>query len=131
MRTSERIPKRGCGLIAQAAGSCFIEWLKPTLHRLTRDVRTLCIEIAKRGYRKMEPNEAPCETSQVLAKVFGALREDGVTKYDIASALNVKADDLDQLVFGLALTCLGSKSQTSSVSSRKRPHLQLLAGGKK
>jgi Zn-dependent peptidase ImmA (M78 family)/transcriptional regulator with XRE-family HTH domain len=93
--------------------------------------RTLCIEIAKRGYRKMEPNEAPRETSQVLAKVFGALREDGVTKYDIASALNVKADDLDQLVFGLTLTSLGSKSQTSSVSSPKRPHLQLLAGGKK
>lgn len=92
--------------------------------------RTLCIEIAKRGYRKLEPNEAPRETSQVLAKVFAALREEGVTKCDIAIALNVNTEELDQLVFGLALTSLTSKSQTSAASTPKRPELQLLSGGK-
>jgi Zn-dependent peptidase ImmA (M78 family)/DNA-binding XRE family transcriptional regulator len=93
--------------------------------------RSLCIEIAKRGYRKEEPNEAPRETSQVLAKIFSALREDGISKQDIAKTLNVHADEIDQLVFGLVLTGLNVKTPTSSISSSKRPHLQLMSGGKK
>lgn len=51
--------------------------------------RTLCIEIAQRGYQKKEPNEAQRETSQVLGKVFAALRDEGTTKNDIAGALSV------------------------------------------
>lgn len=92
--------------------------------------RNLCIEIAKRGYRKREPNEAPRETSQILAKIFAALREEGVTKPDIAAALNVHVDELDQLVFGLALTSLSSKTHVQTHSSAKRPHLQLVPGHK-
>jgi hypothetical protein len=72
--------------------------------------RNLCIEIAQRGYRKQEPREAPRETSQVLAKVFAALREDGTTKADIASALSVHVEEIDELVFGLALTAMSSAS---------------------
>jgi Zn-dependent peptidase ImmA (M78 family)/DNA-binding XRE family transcriptional regulator len=88
--------------------------------------RTLCIEIAKRGYRKQEPNEAHRETSQVLAKIFSALREDGVTKMDIAAALNVHTDELDQLVFGLALTNLNSKHSVPGNSSAKRAQLSIV-----
>ena len=76
--------------------------------------RNLCIEIAQRGYRKQEPREAPRETSQVLAKVFAALREDGTTKADIASALSVHVEEIDQLVFGLALTSIASASRIST-----------------
>jgi Zn-dependent peptidase ImmA (M78 family)/DNA-binding XRE family transcriptional regulator len=93
--------------------------------------RNLCIEIAKRGYRKREPNEAPRETSQVLAKIFAALREEGVTKLDIAVALNVHADELDQLVFGLALTSLSSRTHVPINSPAKRPHLRLVPGNNK
>jgi Zn-dependent peptidase ImmA (M78 family)/DNA-binding XRE family transcriptional regulator len=89
--------------------------------------RTLCIEIAKRGYREREPNEAPRETSQVLAKVFTALREEGVTKSNIAAALNVHTDELDQLVFGLALTSLSSKGPKSESSAGKRAPLHLVS----
>ncbi|MDD5387765.1 MAG: XRE family transcriptional regulator [Gallionellaceae bacterium] len=91
--------------------------------------RTLCIELAKRGYRKKEPNEAPRETSQVLAKVFSALREEGVTKSDIASALHIHVGELDQLVFGLTLTGLCSSSSPHKQSESKRPHLSVIKGG--
>lgn len=87
--------------------------------------RTLCIEIAKRGYRKREPNEAPRETSQVLAKVFSALRDDGVSKADIAATLAVHAEEIDQLVFGLALTGL-SGGGAARTSVKSRAHLRVV-----
>ncbi|MBK6998496.1 MAG: XRE family transcriptional regulator [Rhodoferax sp.] len=90
--------------------------------------RTLCIEIVQRGYRKKEPNEAHREASQVLGKVFVALREDGVTKADIASALSVHAEELDQLVFGLALTSLSSTGAVAT-SEARRPELRVVEGG--
>ena len=88
--------------------------------------RTLCIEIAKRGYRKQEPNEAHRETSQIITKVLSVLRDEGSTKADIAKALNVHADELDQLVFGLALTSVTPKTQASGSSSPKRGELRLV-----
>jgi len=90
--------------------------------------RNLCIEIAQRGYRKQEPREAPRETSQVLAKVFAALREDGTTKADIASALSVHVEEIDQLVFGLALTSMSSASP-SALTEARRPDLRVIQGG--
>jgi len=91
--------------------------------------RMLCIEIAKRGYRKKEPNEAPHETSQVLAKIFAALRDDGVSRADIAAALAVHVEEIDQLVFGLALTALTSASGTRVASNRPRPNLRVVGSG--
>lgn len=89
--------------------------------------RTLCIEIAKRGYREREPNEASRETSQVLAKIFATLREEGLTKSDIAAELNVHTDELDQLVFGLTLTGLSSKISVSGSFSGKRAQLRIVS----
>ncbi len=88
--------------------------------------RTLCIELAQRGYRKREPDEAPRETSQVLAKVFAALREEGITKADIATALRVHVDELNELVFGLALTSLSSSRYTRASSDARRPDLAII-----
>lgn len=88
--------------------------------------RMLCIEIAKRGYRKKEPNEAPRETSQVMAKVFTALREESVTKADIAATLAVHVEEIDQLVFGLALTALSSTNGARAPSSKPHPRLRLI-----
>lgn len=111
--------------------------------------RTLTIEVSKRGYRKQEPNEAQREISQVLAKVFSALREDGVTKADIAEALFIHTEEIDRLVFGLVLTCLAATPGNSSNHSggsgvgkgtgepvhatdpSKRPELHIIKGGKR
>ncbi len=90
--------------------------------------RTLCIQIAKRGYRTKEPEEAARESSQILAKVFAALRKEGVGKPQIAEALNVYAEDIDELVFGLALTGLSGKSGGSAKrTSAKRPALRVVS----
>ncbi|AME28747.1 helix-turn-helix domain-containing protein [Burkholderia sp. PAMC 26561] len=89
--------------------------------------RTLCIELAQRGYRKREPDEAQRETSQVLAKVFATLRDEGITKADIATALCVHVEELNQLVFGLALTSLTSSRHARVSSEARRPDLSVVA----
>jgi Zn-dependent peptidase ImmA (M78 family)/transcriptional regulator with XRE-family HTH domain len=65
--------------------------------------RTLNVEMSKRGYRTKEPNPIHRETSQVLNKVFNALRKERVGKEDIADALMIYPKDLDALVFNLAM----------------------------
>lgn len=79
--------------------------------------REMFIQIARRGYRKNEPESMPRETSQVLAKVFSALRSEGVGKSAIASELHVGEEDLDEMVFGLVLN--GVKN-TSSLQQQTR-----------
>lgn len=64
--------------------------------------RSLFIELGRRGYRKGEPGGMSPETSQVLAKVFDALREDGISRRAVAAELGITPDDLNQAVFGLA-----------------------------
>lgn len=66
--------------------------------------QSLCIELSTRGYRKREPSEGLRETSQILQKVFAALHGESISRGDIASDLHVSVEELDQLVFGLALT---------------------------
>jgi len=75
--------------------------------------RSICIEIAQRGFRKVEPEGGPRETSQVLHKVFTALREDGVAKADVARELLVHATELDSLVFGLVLLQIAGRPPTA------------------
>lgn len=87
--------------------------------------RKLYIEISSRGYRKSEPNGAPREVSQVLHKVFHALREERVTKHDVAAALHVHAEDIDELVFGLALTALDGGRAVGG--GGRRPKLSVVA----
>jgi Zn-dependent peptidase ImmA (M78 family)/DNA-binding XRE family transcriptional regulator len=80
--------------------------------------QSLCIELSKRGYRKREPAEGQRETSQILQKVFAALRSESISKGDIASELCVPVEELDQLVFGLALTGLSGGSRVTGRSSK-------------
>lgn len=88
--------------------------------------RTLCIEIASRGYRDHEPEEVQRETSQILAKVFAALRDESVNKGDIAKELRVPPEEIEQLVFGLTITGLTGLGQTAGSISRKRPDLRVV-----
>lgn len=88
--------------------------------------RTICVQIAKNGYRTAEPEEAPRETSQVLAKVLAALREDGVGKAGLARALCIDSSELDQLLFGLVMTSIdggGRKVGQDAPGFRPRPGL--------
>lgn len=68
--------------------------------------RTLCIQLAEEGYRTKEPESIPHERSLLLEKVFGALKEDGVSRRDVAAQLNFSTDELSALTFGLVLNLL-------------------------
>lgn len=75
--------------------------------------RELAIQIARKGYRKSEPNSRPRETSQVLGKVLSGLRQDGVSKEKLAEELYISVDEIDELVFGLAVNGLVTREPTS------------------
>lgn len=84
--------------------------------------RTLFVEISQRGYRIDEPNPIHRETSQILNKVFATLRREGIGKADIARELHIYPQDLDELVFGLALLpVLGDGPGTPAAQRRASP----------
>jgi Zn-dependent peptidase ImmA (M78 family)/DNA-binding XRE family transcriptional regulator len=86
--------------------------------------RMLCIQIAKSGYRLREPNPAPRESSQILPKVFASLQSDGITRSQIAKELFVPQTEIEQLVFGLAISSLDGGGKTTS--TKERAKLQLV-----
>jgi len=89
--------------------------------------RSLCIEMAGKGYRTHEPDPAPPETSLVLPKIFTALRTDGVTRLDVASELCLTEEELSKLLFRLVMTGLrGGKSAAEMPERRTAPQLTLL-----
>lgn len=81
--------------------------------------RMLYMEIGRRGYRTNEPNGIQRETSQILNKVFAALRKESITKADVARTLRLHSPDLDALVFGLAM--LPARSPSGSETSLPTP----------
>lgn len=83
--------------------------------------RTLCIDIAKNGYRTKEPKPMRQEISQMLAKVFEALRKEGVKKTDIAADLCLTLDDLNALTFMLTVSSIAEQKDASLVVASK-PH---------
>lgn len=91
--------------------------------------RQLYIDISTRGYRKREPEEAPRETSQVLAKVFAVLRDESVVKRDIAAQLHILPEEIEHLVFGLTLTSL-TGDPGPGATGRKRGQLRVVNSGK-
>lgn len=88
--------------------------------------RMLCIEMTSRGYRDHEPEGVQRETSQILAKVFAALRDESVHKGDIAQDLRVSPEEIEQLVFGLAITGLTGQTPAPGSINRKRPDLRVV-----
>lgn len=63
--------------------------------------RSLCIQISQAGYLKQEPLGIARETSQVLEKVFAALRAEGLGKSDIAKDIRLSTYEIDELTYGL------------------------------
>ena len=104
------------------------------IHRLHKldlltewNYRSLCIEAAGLGYRTREPNETSRESWQLLAKVFAALREEGVGRADVARALPVHQSEIESLIFGLVPTVIeGSSANRAGGSRRTEPALRLV-----
>jgi Zn-dependent peptidase ImmA (M78 family)/transcriptional regulator with XRE-family HTH domain len=85
--------------------------------------RQLCVELSKRGYRRTEHNGIRRESSQVLTKVFTALRADGVRPAAIARELDITLADLNNLVFGLVISAQeGGRTTTTP----RRPTLSVV-----
>lgn len=88
--------------------------------------RELFVQISQRGYRKSEPESLPRETSQILAKVFAALRDEGVVKSDIAAELHVAEEDIDEMVFGLILNAVAGGDAPEIGKAREKPKLYVV-----
>lgn len=89
--------------------------------------QSLYVEISTRGYRKKEPDEGPRESSQILKKVFAAMRDESVSKNDIAGDLCVPAEELEQLVFGLTLTGLSGSGDGGTLGRKENPQLRIVS----
>lgn len=85
--------------------------------------RELCIEISRLG-RHMEINPLPREQSQIYPKVLSALREEGISRMDIAKDLYLEPDDLDALLAGLTIRSLPGGEQGGRAPAR--PTLRLV-----
>lgn len=89
--------------------------------------RSLMIEISRRGLRTREERITAAESSQVLGKVFEAMRQEGVSPADIAAQLSVPSEELNKVVFGLVLTGIeGAGSE--QFSHEGRPTFRLVKG---
>lgn len=77
------------------------------LKRLTEwQYKSICIELARRGYRTGEPVGVERETSAVWKKVLTQLWSERVTKNDIADDLHLPLDELEDLIWNLTSTVL-------------------------
>lgn len=90
--------------------------------------RTLTIELSKNGYMKTEPNPInERETSKLLPMVFKALREEGITKHEIASSLSIDPSEIDSLIFNLSLSTLDGGRKGAEISGTKNNnHLRVI-----
>lgn len=81
--------------------------------------KRLCIEAGKRGFRSRE-DDIPAESSQLLGKVIKTLRDEGMPLTGIAQELDVDPQDLDDLLFGLALTAMDGAGEATLGRARLR-----------
>ncbi|MHA3903268.1 helix-turn-helix domain-containing protein [Castellaniella sp. WN] len=88
--------------------------------------RTLCIQIAQAGYRTHEPESINHEKSLVLGKVFMALRDDGMSKADVARQLAIQPEEINELTFGLMLNALKGGRRADVESKSKKANLRLV-----
>lgn len=91
--------------------------------------RGICIDLSSQGARTNEIDPAPRETSQVLQKVLGLLRDQGTSVRAIAAELHVAVEDLNPILFGLAPVMVQGSIGDATANSR-RPELRLVGGAK-
>jgi hypothetical protein len=71
----------------------------------------LCIQLAEAGYRTNEPEPMVHEKSQVLEKVFKALRDEGTSRSYVAHDLAIPPKEIDSLTFNLMLSLLTGRGE--------------------
>jgi hypothetical protein len=86
-----------------------------------------CKQLAQRGYRSYERGGIARESSQLLEKVFRALREQGNALSDMASGVYLSPEELNTYVFGLVLTVVPGGVSVGGLPAR--PSLEVLSGG--
>jgi len=90
-------------------------------------VRSTYIQLTRRGYRDGEPRGIERETSQILPKVFAALRDDGITRPQIARELHITTHDINSVTFGLTIAGGASDPQSSPEPTNPgKPELQIV-----
>jgi Zn-dependent peptidase ImmA (M78 family)/DNA-binding XRE family transcriptional regulator len=89
--------------------------------------RSLCIEIAKSGYRTNEPEPMERETSQLLTKVLDILHSRKQGRREIAESLSLSIDEINALTFQLTrLSVISGKASTGSKVRKDSPKLRLI-----
>ncbi|MDT3268632.1 XRE family transcriptional regulator [Pseudomonas amygdali pv. morsprunorum] len=89
--------------------------------------RSLCIDIAKRGYRTNEPEPMERETSQLLTKVLDALHSRKQGRREIAESLNISVDEINTLTFQLTkLSVVSGNLTVGPVTRKDSPKLRLV-----
>jgi Zn-dependent peptidase ImmA (M78 family)/DNA-binding XRE family transcriptional regulator len=89
--------------------------------------RSICIELTKRGKANEPQPMQSRETSQVLDKVFRALKAEGMSKADVARELAIPVDELNKSIFGLlklAAVESGPEDNTAPVAEIEPPILR-------
>jgi orotate phosphoribosyltransferase-like protein len=61
----------------------------------------------------------------MFQKVFAALKNEGLSRSDVADELHVRSEDLDALLFGLILTGVGGKKDEAQTSGGRK-HLRIV-----
>jgi Zn-dependent peptidase ImmA (M78 family)/transcriptional regulator with XRE-family HTH domain len=89
--------------------------------------RSAYIQLGQLGYRDGEPVGIPRETSQLLHKVFSALREEGVARRTIARELGLPLDEINRAAFGLAVAQGGAETSPPPPERAGRPDLHVIA----
>ncbi len=88
--------------------------------------RHLCIEISRMGGRTEEIDGVARENSLLIAKVLGILAQDGVTRAQVAAELAITSDELDAMMFGLAMTGLPGRRIGEAPRTSSPPKLTLV-----
>ncbi|WP_280384228.1 XRE family transcriptional regulator [Nocardia wallacei] len=87
--------------------------------------RSACVELSKRGFRTSEPGSTLVhERSQVIGKVVGALRTEGMSIRKIAYEFGLPVEALTVYMFGLTMT--PHKGAGQPAASSTRPNLVVL-----
>lgn len=88
--------------------------------------RSLCIEIAKSGFRTNEPEPMERETSQLLTKVLDILHSRKQGRREIAECLSLSVDEINALTFKLTRLSVVSGDASTDSSSGASPKLRLV-----
>lgn len=88
--------------------------------------RTLCIEMAKKGYRTNEPDEMEREKSQLLTKVQDYMQTQKQGWRDIALRLNLSVDEIHALTFRLTPLSVINGYSSADSAIKSLPKLRLV-----